>query len=120
MIAARAHRVSQRRKPGTLNQCGVERELSAGHASGIEHIDVIRIARQFRFFEFFGLIYQLLNALVLRRIRRTMGLSDETVVGVLPGVHRSHAVEFPHLDRRKQVIHSKRVVRVMRQDLLES
>ena len=119
MVTARSHRIAQSRKPGALDQCSVKRELAAGNAAGIEHIHVIRIARQFRVFQFLGLLHQLLDALFLRGIGGTVRLSDEIVVRVLPGIHRAHAIQFPHLNRREQMIHRKRIVRMTRQDPLE-
>ena len=119
MIAARAHRIAQSGKPGALDERGVKRELSAGDAAGIEHIDVVRIALQFDVFQFLGLLYQLLDALLLRRIGGTVREPDEVVVGVIAGVHRAHAIQLPHLNRGEQVIHGKGIVRMSRQDPLE-
>ena len=72
VIAARAHCIAQSGKPGALDERGVKRELSAGDAAGIEHIYVVRIAREFGVFQFLGLLHQLLDALLLRRIGGTV------------------------------------------------
>ena len=48
-----------------------------------------------------------------------MRLSDETVVRVIPSIHRAHAIQFPHLNRGEQVIHGKRIVRMTRHNPLE-
>jgi hypothetical protein len=61
----------------------------------------------------------LLDALLLRRIGRTVRLSDEVVVGVIASIHCAHAIQLPQLNRGEQVIHGKGIVRMSRQDPLE-
>jgi len=46
-------------------------------------------------------------------------LANETVVGILTGIHRAHAVELAHQDRGQQVIGGGGIVGVTIRDLLE-
>src|ERR1035441_7833487 len=98
---------------------GVESELATRYSARIEHIYILRIARQFGFFQFLSLLDQLLDALFLHRVGRTMRLPDKTVVRVFSGIHRAHAIEFAHLYRREQMVHSKWIIRMTRQNAFE-
>jgi len=102
VIATRSHACAAR-KPGALDESGVERELSAGNA-GIEHIDVVRIGRQFAS-SVFRLLTKLLDARLLQG-RRTVRLSDKAVVRVFTAFIAPMRYNS-RTERGKQMIHGK-------------
>ncbi len=99
VIATGSNGVAQGGKPGALDEPGIERELGASDAAGVEDVDVVRMLIEFGVFDLFSLLNELLNALFLCGISRAVGLADKTVVGVFAGVDGAHAIELAYEER---------------------
>ena len=119
MVVARSHGIAQRGKPGALDEASVERELGARDAPGIEHVEIVGVACEFRIFKLFGLVDELLDAFFLGGIGGTVGITNEAVVGVLAGVDRAHAIEFADQDRGKEMVQGESVIGVAGNDSLK-
>ena len=94
MIVPGGHRIPQRRKPCTLNQGGVSRELSLGDAASIQCGDVLRVRFQSPVLNRQRLLDQGFDLLRCLRIYRLMRSIDEIVVCVFPGAECSKAVQL--------------------------
>ena len=98
---------------------GVECELRARDSTGVEHFDIVGVARELGILDFFRLLDELLDPRFLGWIGGAMGIPYEAVVGVLAGVDRAHAIEFAHQDGGKKMVQSEGVVGMAGNDLLE-
>ncbi len=119
MIAARTHRIPQCGKPGALDERRIKRKLSPRNPASIEHVHIVGIIGEFCVFQLLRLHHQLLDAFFLRRIGGPVRYSNKVVVRVIASIHRSHAIQLPHLNRGEQVIHRERIIRMTTHDLLE-
>ncbi len=119
VVMPRSHGISQRGEPGVLNQRRISCELCARYSPGIERVDVFRICAEPLFFQLQRAIYKLFDPLLRFRIRRVMRRVNKAVIGILAGIQRPHAVELAKKNRGQQMVHSKGVVGMPLQNLIE-
>src|SRR6185437_14094258 len=96
MVMPCTNGVAESGKPCSLDQSRVKRQVCTGNAASVESVHVFRIGFEPCVFEGFGTIHQLLYLLLDLGIGGMVGVSNETVVRVLPTVHGPHAVKLPH------------------------
>src|SRR3984893_9160381 len=118
MVATRADSIPQGRKPGTFHQRSVSGELSASHAAGIKSLHVVWVRAQALLLQLLGPLQQVLDLLLGLGVGRTVRRGYKTVIGILTGVQRAHAIEFSEEHRSEPVIKGERIIRMPPQNLV--
>ena len=119
MIVTCADCITQRRKPSPLYQSGIGGELSSGHAAGVESVSIVGIGAEALVLKFLRTLNECLDPLLRLRVSRAMSLAHKTVVGILTGIHRPHAVELAHQHSGGYMVHHEGIVRMLLESALK-
>src|SRR5207245_10395962 len=119
VIVTCADCITQRRKPSPLYQSGIGGELSSGHAAGVESVSMVGIGAESVVLKFLGSLNECLDPLLRLRVSRAMSLAHKTVVGILTGIHRPHAVELAHQHSGGYMVHHEGIVRMLLESALK-